>query len=52
MVCYICHCISLHVWLGENFILDSLLAILGGWGRLGGGGGDGGEETVLLAFCL
>ena len=26
---YICHCMSLHVCLGEIFILDSRLAILG-----------------------
>ena len=40
MVYYICHCsMSLHVCLGEIFILDSRLAIFL-------------EETVLLAFCL
>ena len=27
MVYYICHCMSLHVCLGESFILDSRLAI-------------------------
>ena len=39
MVYYICHCLSLHVCLGANFILDSPLAISG-------------EENVVLAFCL
>ena len=38
MVYCICHCMSLHVCLGEIFILDSPLAFLG-------------EETVLLAAC-
>ena len=27
MVYYICHCMSLHVCLGESFILDSRLAM-------------------------